>query len=251
MRWSQVWLCAWPGLARLWLHGHWRSLCIAVIFAIALNLTLVATLIWPALLGETYPMVAWPALMVVWLVAMLTSLRNVDRWSQVPAISSRVAESRADDSTELGDTLFIRAQREYLKGHWTEAATLLTRELQRNPRDVESRLLLATLMRRRQEWEAAREQLSILLRFDESINWKHEIGREQELIERDQQESLEGSEPASGESVTVNDRQTGDGKSDLTSEPTWDHANTTRAGHSEPANADDEDKNQKSTRRAA
>ncbi len=242
MRWGRIWLCAWPGLARLWLQGHWRSLGVAVIFAVALNLTLIATLIWPALLGETYPLVAWPMLMVVWLVAALTSLQNVDRWSRVPEITVRAAEARSDDSAELADTLFIRAQREYLKGHWTEAATLLARQLQREPRDVESRLLLATLLRRRQQWEAAREQLSLLLRFDESINWKHEIDREQELIQRDQQESLEASEQNERDSSQVSESRAVDSDADL---PT-----SIRPGPSKRDDSDDE-RDHESIRHAA
>jgi hypothetical protein len=78
--------------------------------------------------------------------------------------------------------LFNRAQTEYLKGHWTEAESLLRRRLATAERDVEARLMLATLLRRTKRPDLALEQLHEMERFDESVHWEFEIRRERELI---------------------------------------------------------------------
>ena len=79
-------------------------------------------------------------------------------------------------------TLFNQAQREYLRGHWTEAESLLKRRLKLAERDIEARLLLATLFRHTERLDWASEQLLQLEKYDESVHWNFEIRRERELI---------------------------------------------------------------------
>lgn len=83
---------------------------------------------------------------------------------------------------ERPDTLFIQAQREYLGGHWEESESLLNRRLDQVPRDIESRLLLATLLRHTRRLNEAREEILAIERFDESSEWNFEIDREKQLI---------------------------------------------------------------------
>ncbi len=85
-------------------------------------------------------------------------------------------------ATERPDTLFIQAQHEYLKGHWGEAKTLLKRQIGQHPRDIESRLLLATLFRHSRQLDQSLQQLKEIKRFDEAIEWNFECEREEELI---------------------------------------------------------------------
>ncbi|MEM7454179.1 MAG: tetratricopeptide repeat protein [Planctomycetota bacterium] len=174
MRWGSVLLCSWPGLARLWVRGHAGSLIIAIGFAILLNLALVSTFLWPDSLGETFPLIAWPVIFLVWIASVKVSLHNLP---DLLAVGKPFRES-LDSSA----TLFNQAQDEYLKGHWTEARALLERRLDRQPRDVEARLMLATLFRHSRQMELALEHLQQLQQIDQSARWQSEIDRELRLI---------------------------------------------------------------------
>lgn len=189
MRWSPIILCGWPGLARLWTKGHWPSLWIAIGFSLLVNLALISSFIWPKLLGEDFPFIAWPLILVVWFSSAWVAYRSL------PELLS-VGSSPAVIDPILSDTLFIQAQNEYLRGNWAEAESLLHKQLERNPRDIQSRLLLATLFRHNRQMEQARNHLEELRKFDESIHWEFEIERELQLIElieeQDPDEALTG-----------------------------------------------------------
>jgi hypothetical protein len=195
MKWGQVLLCGWPGLAHLWLRGSFLALGGAIAFSVSLNLAVIATFVWPAIFGAAFPAIVWPILLLLWLVSGWISLRSVERLAMAPRMASdrdretvgspirghadNEKQSETDDVTP--DTLFNRAQLEYLRGNWIEAEDLLNRQLRGSERDIESRLLLATLFRRSGQTEKAREQLMDLQKFDESIHWKYEIRRELQL----------------------------------------------------------------------
>ena len=70
------------------------------------------------------------------------------------------------------------AQCHYLKGHWPESETILRQILRKNPRDVESGLLLSQVWRRGGQPEKALAQLSHLQKLDESLQWSSEIEHE-------------------------------------------------------------------------
>ena len=176
MRWGPVLMCCWPGLARLWLRGQWSSLLMAIGFAILLNLALVSTFLWPSSLGETFPLVAWPMIIIVWSASAWVACKSS------PDVMA-VGRQPRQNQVETTDTLFNQAQREYLKGHWTEAESILSRRLESEPRDMESRLLYATMLRHMRRLDDAREELKLLQKFDESIRWEFEIHRERQLIE--------------------------------------------------------------------
>lgn len=198
MKWGQLVLCGWPGLAQLWLRGSYPALLWAIGFSLVLNLALVSTFLWPALLGDLFPAIAWPVIFLVWLVSAWTSLNLVDQLSAPPKMSSEqerndfsAEKSRTisyDSQSDLDEapshTLFNRAQREYLKGHWNEAETLLKRRLDQAERDIEARLLLATLFRHTNQLDAATDQLGQMERLDDSVHWNFEIQRERQLIDR-------------------------------------------------------------------
>ena len=197
MKWGQHLLCGWPGLPQLWLRGSYPALVFAIGFSIVLNLALVSTFIWPSLFGDIVPAIAWPVIFLVWLVTTWGATQSVEDLSGLPKMSSeqeRIAFSaeksgriNSDDPSELerekSHTLFNQAQREYLRGHWTEAESLLKRRLKLAERDIEARLLLATLYRHTKRLDLANEQLLQLGKYDESVHWKFEISRERQLIE--------------------------------------------------------------------
>jgi tetratricopeptide (TPR) repeat protein len=92
---------------------------------------------------------------------------NVDNWAN--AGSARPAEA---------DTLFRRAQAQYLQGNWVAAGNTLEQLLETNRRDADARLLLATLCRHMERHEEADEHLSALERLESAQRWTHEIGIE-------------------------------------------------------------------------
>ncbi len=175
MRWGPLLLCSWPGLPGLWCKGHWSSLFAAVGFAILLNIALVSSFLWKWSLGEAFPLIAWPVICLIWAATALVSYNRLTDLVAVPT-TDKVA------ATERPDTLFIQAQHEYLKGHWGEAKTLLKRQIDQHPRDIESRLLLATLFRHSRQLDQSLQQLKEIKRFDEAVEWNFECEREEELI---------------------------------------------------------------------
>ena len=183
---GQLALCGWPGLARLWLRGTWSSLTLAIGFSVLLNAAMVATFVWPTLLGETFPVIAWSAIAVIWICSTLVSYRMVGVWSSPPVMAAEAKVVNNDDflSEKECDTLFNRAQGEYLKGNWIEAEALLKRQLSNKERDVESRLLLATLFRHTKQLDFAENELDTMLGFDDSVHWQFEIQCERDLIDQ-------------------------------------------------------------------
>jgi hypothetical protein len=87
---------------------------------------------------------------------------------------------------EAGQDLFRSAQSEYLRGNWFQAEAILLRLLERDPRDAEARLLLATLLRHTKRFKEAREQLACLARFESAERWTEEIEREQGFLSASQ-----------------------------------------------------------------
>jgi hypothetical protein len=152
------------------------SLLVAIGFSILLNLALVSSFIWPWSLGETFPFVAWPMIFLIWGTSSWIAYNGLTDVMSVPT-SEKVAVP------ERPDTLFIQAQREYLGGHWEEAESLLMRQIENVPRDMEARLLLATLFRHTRRLNMARDQISAIQRFDEAFEWEFEIDRELQLID--------------------------------------------------------------------
>jgi protein involved in temperature-dependent protein secretion len=72
----------------------------------------------------------------------------------------------------------LAARGEYLQGNWFQTEELVAQILRRNPRDVEARLLKATLLRHTGRWDEAREQLRQLQRLEGAGSWNMEIERE-------------------------------------------------------------------------
>ncbi len=201
MNWGPVLLCGWPGLPGLWFRGYMSSLLLAVGFSILLNMALVSSFLWPWSLGETFPIFAWPVIFLIWMTSAAVAYKCLPDLMSVRKIPSQ-------DDSQVSDTLFIHAQREYLGGHWTEAEILLRRCLSGNPRDIEARLLLATLLRHDRRLDEATEMLDEVLKFDESANWMFEIRREQmliELIADHEQSELSGAAEQSDVLPTNND----------------------------------------------
>ena len=177
MNWGSMALCCWPGLSGLWYRGRWSSLMVAIGFSIVLNLAIISSFIWTEVFfDQSFPAIAWPLILLFWAVTAWVAFQNLP---DVMAV-----KSKADQTVfESSDTLFIDARSEYLKGHWQQAEALLLKSLLQTPRDIESRLMLATLYRHTRQFDNAWQQLESLDDFDESATWQSEILRERKLLE--------------------------------------------------------------------
>lgn len=70
----------------------------------------------------------------------------------------------------------------YLKGDYHQAEQLFRKLLGKNQRDLDSRLMLATLLRRTKRFEYATEELDSLAKLEGSEKWELEIARERKLV---------------------------------------------------------------------
>lgn len=128
--------------------------------------------------------IGYGALAVTWLLALRQSLA-VRRES--------IAEASADESSEVAeseerrsqlDQMFREAQQRYLESDWVAAEQLLLKLLKHDARDVESRLMLATLWRHQGRHDEALRQLDRLERLEAADKWRHEIAAEREQIKQ-------------------------------------------------------------------
>lgn len=168
MRAAERILWLWPGLPQLWYGGGMSGLVLAIVFALLLNVAILATFVWPELLSPPVRMLAWAAAAILCLVSAALASRHGSGLN-------RPADER---------DLFQRGQAEYLQGNWYQAEALLQQLLRRNPRDIEARLMLATLLRHARRLDDAKAQLRLLQRWERSSAWKVEIENEWERLER-------------------------------------------------------------------
>jgi len=172
MRRADYWMCCWPGLRLLWREGQPIGLLWALAFSGLLNAAIISTFIWPEIFVSNVIGSLWLIAALSWAGFAWYQFRMAKRDDDV-AIPHRTSE----------DALFIQAQAEYLKGNWEEAEWLLRQRLSTSQRDIESRLLLLTMYRRRGHRAKALEQLQILRRFDGSQIWREEIERESSWLD--------------------------------------------------------------------
>ncbi|MEZ6120223.1 MAG: hypothetical protein R3C28_27130 [Pirellulaceae bacterium] len=170
-----IWLIGfWPGLPWAWYRAHLAGFAVALGFGLFLNFLLVSSFVWPHLLDGQIRL-------SLWLAALATSVFAGIYFG----VCFRGDISAFIDAWNTNDEdLFLQAQHQYLKGEWSNAEGCLLRILKRCPRDVETRLMLATLYRHQQNWEFARDQLRILQRLEAAEPWGMELDHEWYQLER-------------------------------------------------------------------
>ena len=92
-------------------------------------------------------------------------------------------EHDISQSDGIPDKLFLDARNQYFKGNWFEAESIINQILAESPHDIESRLLLLTLMRHTNHIEEALIEITNIQKWDEAKQWEFEIKRELELLE--------------------------------------------------------------------
>ncbi|HEX3726706.1 MAG TPA: hypothetical protein VHV08_10710 [Pirellulales bacterium] len=158
----------WPGLPQLWGRGLWSALALAIGFGLLLNLLLLTSYVWVELLSRVHLRWSWLALGSLWALSA--------------GLSALFAGRMPLSQTTSGEALFRQALSEYLQGSWFEAEAILGRLLRLDPRDVDARLLLATLLRHTARWYEALEQLDRLERLRDADKWAQEIAAERQEI---------------------------------------------------------------------
>jgi hypothetical protein len=159
----------WPGLPQLWHAGWVAGLILAAGFALLLNVLLLASFVWVELLSPWHLRLGWSAIAALWVASA--------------AVTARYGRGGLrGDGAAAGEDLFREALGEYLQRSWFEAERILDRLLRARPRDVEARLLLATLLRRTGRHVEAGEQLSRIELIQGAEKWCSEIAAERQLL---------------------------------------------------------------------
>jgi len=158
----------WPGLPFLY-RGQTLGLVVAASAAAVLNLALLSSFVWIELLGHGLKAALWLSLAIGWGAAAWWAWRAL----------RTVAVPSPEPPAEQG---FAAALHHYLRGDWFEAERLLAGLLARDEEDVESRLLLATLLRHRKRFDEALTHLEFLQGLEAAAAWHWEICRERQLV---------------------------------------------------------------------
>ena len=161
--------CLWPGLPQLWAFGSWSGLFLALVAAILLDLLIWASFGWSELIDENWRIIGWVAFGVFWVVASAWSVKTYRRRAAVES-----PDRKEDDFAEAVD--------HYLKGDYYQTEHVLRGLLLRNLRDVDARLMLATLLRHTGRFDEAAEELDVLSRFEGADKWELEIQQERKRL---------------------------------------------------------------------
>jgi hypothetical protein len=166
MRWIAY---LWPGLPQLWKYGSWLGLAVALGTAAGLDLLLLVSFGWSELISPNLRNTLWAAFGGFWVAAAIWSAKQCRR---------RAATANPDPKTDI----FAEALDYYLKGDYYQAESLLEGLLRKNLRDLDARLMLATLLRHTGRHDEATRQLDTLTRFEGAGKWQWEIQRERDLL---------------------------------------------------------------------
>jgi Flp pilus assembly protein TadD len=140
-------------------------MALALGFAVLLDVLLAATFVWTAWLAPAVQTAGWLTLAAIWISAAWAAARTGDDHRTAPA-------------EHAGEDLFQTAQTQYLQGNWFEAERTLERLLSADARDVEARLMLATLLRHTGRLDEAREHVKKLRRLEGAERWQQELDDE-------------------------------------------------------------------------
>ncbi len=154
----------------------------AVGFTALANGLLLASLVFTEWLPSNVRWAGLATLATVWLLAWWQG-RGERRRDTVNQLVGQLPEgSKPDQPVAQQDQWFQEAQQHYLRGDWVATEQLLLKLLKQDTRDIESRLMLATLWRHQGRGKEALRQLDRLERLESASKWKYEIRAEREAI---------------------------------------------------------------------
>lgn len=179
----------WPGLPGLLRYARWPFFWIALLFFFLLDSWLVLNFYWTHYLSSGG---RWGTLLFLFFAWIVLG-------SIAAGMEKRIERTLGADADS---SKFLEALKLYLRAGWFESECLLNELLQKNPRDLEARLLLATLYRHTRRFPDALDTLKTLQRCEESGIWIVEIEAEKRLIgeairktEEEEKESEKEAEP--------------------------------------------------------
>jgi hypothetical protein len=175
----------WPGLPQIWYRGPWIGLAKAVGAAVLLNVVLLGSFGWAEQMSSGLRSALWISVGVFWGASALAGYLQTRRQTK----RKQVAPAK--------DT-YPQAMDCYLKGDSFQTECLLVDLLARNERDLDARMMLATLYRHARRYEEAIKQLDLLVRCDGSEKWQVEMERERTLIEEGIRAGKDWEEPSGG-----------------------------------------------------
>jgi thioredoxin-like negative regulator of GroEL len=155
---------------------------LAIAFAVALDVGILTTFIWPDLVELPVTFAVWAGVCVIWLASTV---------SAAAAFPPALARPAAADV----DPLFVQARNAYLARDWVTAETRLRDLLKLAPTDGEAQLLLATLLRRAGRLAEARDALEKLSASDTGARWRTAIAAERDRISTTRRGDSDADEP--------------------------------------------------------
>jgi thioredoxin-like negative regulator of GroEL len=139
-----------------------------VVAAVCFDLLLLGTFGWSELITQNMRTPVWVTFAVAWAAAVAYSVRWCRRHGA--AIGAK------------DENVFSEALNHYLRGDFFQAEVLLESLLRANVRDVDARLMLATLLRHAGRLDDATRQLDVLAKFEGAAKWELEIEHERDLL---------------------------------------------------------------------
>jgi len=161
-------------------------LAVAVGFTALANTLLLSTFVYSEWISGKFRLIGFAMLAAVWLLAWWQS-RGLRRALAAKPADGSVGPVVTDSRSSQQDQWFRDAQRCYLANDWVAAEQLLLKLLKQDARDVEGRLMLATLWRHQGRCDAATRQLDRLERLEAAQRWQHEIAAEREKLNQIEQ----------------------------------------------------------------
>jgi hypothetical protein len=157
-------LSLWPGLAQIWSGQEALGLILAILFAVPLNLAILARWVWfeafaPSLVGFFFATAA-----LTWLISLAYTMWWV--WLCHPERHRREIEQ-----------LFRDAMEAYLQGRWSESRKRIERILTLDETDADALMHLGTLYVRLQQPVMARRAFRQCLELENGAKWRWEVGQ--------------------------------------------------------------------------
>jgi thioredoxin-like negative regulator of GroEL len=104
-------------------------------------------------------------------------------------------EAIPEDTKPARNERFRKAQAAYLQGDYFEAERLLASNLAQERSDIESGLLLISVLRRSCRFDEAIEQINLLRKRDFSVRWESELTLEKEKCLKRKRQSHDAPPP--------------------------------------------------------
>jgi hypothetical protein len=155
-------LSVWPGLSQVWSGQEVLGFMLALSFAVAVNLAVVARWIWTEAFAPGWSDFFIALAVIHWLASAAYSLWWI--WLCHPE------RHRAEI-----DRLFREALQAYLQGHWNEARRRLERVLAIDETDADALMQLGTLFVRTEQPVLARRTFRQCLELEGGAKWRWEI----------------------------------------------------------------------------